>query len=533
MVTDAFADQLTRTDLRSWARVRRYAVPAWMIEQATERRLAGDWRGACAAAHVNAEIDLARAARELGAAEAGRLAEDLHHLVPDLLHWHLPRSLGGRSVLDPRRSVVLDAYGGQVLHAVTPHMVDGPQWVRLRLGPPGRRTQDWRTARYLWDARRTDELRERHGGRPPFFHLDGTPRPPTSHDEGVSLLLEHGRVETAFAASGVGLEPVDPRWLAALARFPLDLPRLGRELAALGETGDGFFVRWAGLIVHLRTEEGRPIARWEGYGFRLDLPELAAAHWRRLPDLDLLRHGYLGPGDLHPLVRRSLFPEWTGEPTGPPGPEPPRPVRVRCGREWHEVASRDGVLAVPHDEDEIRREPAPAAPGGPIGGCAAARRVWTQGPGWLPKGLRRQRAELFARVRHGDTPAVLWLLEAGVDPRVRDSRGRSLLHHVHLLDHPLLLPRLLAAGLDLEERDRAGRTPLHVAVGDGASEAAVRALTEAGARLDVVDEENMSLRDLIRRNRYAHLGFLADAVHRLDPDLGRANLPGFWVMDDV
>jgi hypothetical protein len=34
-------------NLAGWRRVRRYAVPRWMIEQATERRLAGDWRGAC------------------------------------------------------------------------------------------------------------------------------------------------------------------------------------------------------------------------------------------------------------------------------------------------------------------------------------------------------------------------------------------------------------------------------------------------------------------------------------------------------
>ncbi|WP_345150773.1 hypothetical protein [Nonomuraea rubra] len=40
-------------------RIRQYAVPPWMVEQATERRLAGDWRGACAAANVEVTFDLA------------------------------------------------------------------------------------------------------------------------------------------------------------------------------------------------------------------------------------------------------------------------------------------------------------------------------------------------------------------------------------------------------------------------------------------------------------------------------------------
>jgi hypothetical protein len=32
-----------RAHLATWRRVRRYAVPAWMVEAATRRRLAGDW----------------------------------------------------------------------------------------------------------------------------------------------------------------------------------------------------------------------------------------------------------------------------------------------------------------------------------------------------------------------------------------------------------------------------------------------------------------------------------------------------------
>ncbi|GAA0643983.1 hypothetical protein GCM10009535_21700 [Streptomyces thermocarboxydovorans] len=48
-----------------WRRVGRYAVPASMIETATARRRAGDWAGACSAAHIDHEIDLRSRRRRL------------------------------------------------------------------------------------------------------------------------------------------------------------------------------------------------------------------------------------------------------------------------------------------------------------------------------------------------------------------------------------------------------------------------------------------------------------------------------------
>src|SRR5439155_21069378 len=50
----------------AWRRIRRYAVPRWMIERATERRLAGDWQGACAAANGDVLFDLAEVADHCG-----------------------------------------------------------------------------------------------------------------------------------------------------------------------------------------------------------------------------------------------------------------------------------------------------------------------------------------------------------------------------------------------------------------------------------------------------------------------------------
>ena len=91
-------------------RIRRYAVPGWMIERATERRLAGDWRGACAAANVDVTFDLPEIADRCGDDIAAALEDDLRHLAPDLLRWHLPRVLGGRSTLATDRTVVLARY---------------------------------------------------------------------------------------------------------------------------------------------------------------------------------------------------------------------------------------------------------------------------------------------------------------------------------------------------------------------------------------------------------------------------------------
>ncbi|HEY7277991.1 MAG TPA: hypothetical protein VH594_18625, partial [Trebonia sp.] len=57
----------------SWRRIRKYAVPRSMIEQATERRLAGDWPGACAAAHVDVDFDLPGVLRQHGRNTAARV----------------------------------------------------------------------------------------------------------------------------------------------------------------------------------------------------------------------------------------------------------------------------------------------------------------------------------------------------------------------------------------------------------------------------------------------------------------------------
>ncbi|GAA2859520.1 hypothetical protein GCM10020220_055820 [Nonomuraea rubra] len=255
-------------------RILRYAVPRWMIEQATERRLDGDWRGACAAANVDVTFDLAGLAREHGGAVAAAVEDDLLHLAPDLLRWHLPRVLAGRTTIRTGQTVTLGTYQGaavRYLHLTTPAMVDGPQRLRLSFGRIERADRrgyhrhtlhNWTTLRHLWDARHTGALLERHGGgdRPPFLNADGTrraagelptadpgPADPPARAEWAALLHERGEIEAAFAAVGIAVDPspLELRWGAAieplpvLERLPLALTRLEPEIRLLDREGFG------------------------------------------------------------------------------------------------------------------------------------------------------------------------------------------------------------------------------------------------------------------------------------------------------
>ncbi|MDN3354148.1 ankyrin repeat domain-containing protein [Actinomadura sp. DC4] len=579
-------------------RIRRYAVPEWMIEQATVRRLAGDWRGACAAANIDVAVDLADVANTHGDAVAAAVEDDLSHFAPDLLRWHLPRLDRGRTTIVPDQVMVLGRPGGHPeaprLYLWTPHwMVHGPQRLSLRAGPvPGggayletdwaycafwrNVVQDWSTSRHLWDVRHAGELRERCGGgedRAPFLRGDGTPRSaeelpaedpgradPAAFAEWVTLLHERGEVEAAFAAAGIELDAapveVDPSYsvngvdpLDVLARMPLDLARVETEVRRLSAAlGTGRFWIPYRQYAALSFESG-------GSGLRVRIVEfemgsepgdavLPESSWRRLPDLDLLRDGY-PPERLHPLVRDALTPGRAGDPVRPPDPERSEPVRVRCRGEWHEVSFRDGRLDIPHSAEEQQRETAMRAFGGAVAGCFAVGHTWTSGTGRLPKALRDRRRELFSRVQHGDLPGVLRLLDSGVDPRVRDGRRRTLLHMLHLLDtgadpdvhgrlrrelahrlrhldHDGLLARLLAAGLDIDATDAENRTPLFAAICGHGSVALVRALLDAGARIDVTGEihgEDVSLHRLINLLQRDELDFIADRIEHEHPEL--------------
>ncbi|MEV0411576.1 ankyrin repeat domain-containing protein [Streptomyces sp. NPDC050448] len=556
----------------AWQRIRRYAVPGWMIERATGHRLAGDWRAACAAAAVDIRFDLPRLAARHGAPVAEAVEEDLRHLAPDLVRWHLPRVLGGRTTIDPDVRVLLARYGADadadapVLSVTTGPMIDGPQRLLLHCAPvdPAEhsrvyfgvnqlRAEDWTAARPLWDARHTAALRERHtggAGRLPFFRPDGTPLPPAElptadpgaadpagHAEWVALLHARGEFAEAYEAAGIERDltvpeesgaygrPMDPERL--MASSSADLTRLGPEVRRLAEAGAGerfrMAVDWRGSLLVERVgsgPDGRLRARAITRDETKEVARLPLFAWKRLPDLELVRTGRITPRELHPLVAEALFPA-AGPAVGPPGPAEAKPVRVRCRGEWHEVRSQGGVLdLLPHSREEQQRERAMRAFGGAIEGCFAVQQIWTTGEGRLPRALRAEQRDLFLRAQHGDTPGVGALLDAGMDPRIRDARGYTLLHLLHLLDHEALLPRLLAAGLDLEAQAKSGHTPLQIAVQYGGSADLVRAFVEAGSRIDVTDDSELSLAQVVRRYKRTDLAFLRGRVEEEFPDIG-------------
>lgn len=525
----------------AWRKIRRYAVPRWMIEEATACRLDGDWRGACAAANVDVDFDLADVARVYGTDTAGALENDLRHLAPDLVRWYLPRKLPAHTTLRAKRLVLLAGYGerpagGPYLCVRTPPTGSGPERLTLTISAQDVHTDNWLFARYLWNARHADELRERCGGgidRAPFHRADGKilqpnelptadpgPGDPAGHAEWVITWHDHGHLERALEAAGILMDEELPAdfefdWADSftlsriLAGTPLSLTALERqvrEFAAMGfgdqfrvaeecgldlladihpyiGFGDGLFHRAPIRSgVRIRQVSSDDLQREREAGREVQSIPDACSH--RLPDLDLLRFGDITPGELHPLVSASLFPERVPQPgDGPPGPPPPSPATVECRGERHQVLFTGGRLRGPHSDDEVRRERALRAFGGEITGCFAVEDAWRTGTGWLPDELREQRDELFSRIEHGDAPGVLRMLEHGLDPHVRDSEQRTLLHLLHLLDHRKVLPALLKAGLDLEARDKRGRTPLYAAVIDG-TQALINALLDAGARAD-------------------------------------------------
>ncbi|MET7398072.1 ankyrin repeat domain-containing protein [Dactylosporangium sp. NPDC005572] len=526
--------------LRGWRTVRRYAVPPTMIRQATERRLAGDWRGACAAAGMAADVDLAAVAGRYGADVAARVENDVRCLAPDLLRWHLPRRPStGKTALSPRRLSVLARYGGDgpVLYAGSPRTGYARQRLSLfvddhdvadRARPHGVGSwyapDDLSGQRHLWDANRAGELLTWYGlDQVPGFDPTGRRVEPsvTATDTLVQHLQDAGFLSEAWDLVGVDVPDVPPPYGARLevltAGFWCRLPDLVREVRRIGADsgGDRVWAGFAGTTIlafeQVTAERMRlKVPVWhpdDGGGPYVALDRLG------LPiDALLLRLGLLTPGELHPLVHAAFFPTAGRRPAGAPGPVPPEPVRVRCRGEWHEVRMDGGATRIPHGDDEQRREAALQALGGTADGCFAVAARWRSGTGRLPRRLRELRRELMQRALHGDTEGVTALLNAGLDPHVRDDGGRTLLHLAAHLDDPGLVRRLLAAGLDVDARDAHGITPLFAAVHGMGSVAVIRVLVEAGARTDTTDESSagwgepaLSVADWAVRARQADL----------------------------
>lgn len=377
--------------LSLWRRVRDYAVPPEMIENATARRLAGDWAGACSAARVDVEFRLRDVARAHGQDLTHRLRDDLRRLAPDLLRWHLPRTAPD-GLLRSGLTVPLARYPGErpltLVARTPPAWAEFGQRISLALwdGSPSRRpphphprpSRRFRLDlhRHLWDAGRSGELAQRAGrGAPESDDEPLNPRPAVDRWAAEAALLL--RAENRPAG------PV--------------VVRLGRHRRLLVDP-DG---------------DTRPV---EATGRLWALPLLPDAATWVPPDLDLLRWGVLGADLLHPLVAAALAPS-DRLAAGPDSPGlPPAQRLVDCRGAVHRIAVVDGALTpLDHDPDQLRRERLLSALSGTPLPCLRAVEQAHRRPTEL--------ADIRERLQHGDHESALTQVEALLGARARLPEG--------------------------------------------------------------------------------------------------------------
>ncbi|MET7418515.1 ankyrin repeat domain-containing protein [Dactylosporangium sp. NPDC005555] len=515
---------LTTAAAGNWRRIRRWATPPAMIRAATDARLAGDWRAACAAANVDVELD---------DDQAKLFEDDLAHFAPDLLRWHLPRKPArGDTHLDARQvfhllgdgpSLYIGGtrlgFGSQRLRLfATAEPLDTDAWEDWEWddGPrPFHALHDYRALRHLFDARESRSLLDGCGWTHlPFHDPAGRPLPESAWGATERILALHdaGRFLEAWQAAGADVpEPPqdEHRWLTRiLGRLWTGF--LGEHTAVLnaararGTDQVGLTFGWNHVLKLTGFDRPRLTGEWlsTGYRERDEDWHLDTGPYERPIDADLVRLGAVPVSWLHPLVHAAFFPE--AEPSGGKSRTPRTEARLRCrDGAWHQVRMTGGRLDIPHTDEERRREQALLALGGQVHGCLAAEQAWRDGRARLPRALRELRADLMLRAQHGDLPGVLELLDAGVDPHARDAHGRTLLHHISGLmaapDDLTLLHRLIDAGLDVHARDRRGMTPLQTAAYDTGSLDLVRALIAAGADLDGEDDNGVSVVETMDR----------------------------------
>ncbi|TXS15117.1 hypothetical protein EAO71_35620 [Streptomyces sp. ms191] len=482
-----FPDDDSRLSL--WSRVRRYAVPATMIETATARRAVGDWAGACTAAHLDVDLDLRSVARSYGKELASRIRADLRHLAPDLLRWHMPR-VAPDGLLRPGLTLALARYeapgrdGPRPVHLVVrtaPAWADAGQRMSLALWDGSRPDAGARRHphprphprfrldlhRHLWDARRTDELRTR-AGAVGERSASGRPTCPDPRDPGPP-----GGVPPKVPARSVrhplegspDVLPLDApcavdRWTAeaAILLRAEGRPDAGGRVAVrvgrhrlvldLGPDGDG-----SGSERPSAPRGGPVVARAPSDGTAGALPVLPDAATWLLPDLELLRADAIEAGELHPLVASALLPDRS--PHGrsrAPAPEPAgRPHLVECRGAEHRIGLVDGVLApLDHDPAEVRREELLVALTGTPLPCLRAIDEAHRNPHCL-SGVRE-------RLDHGDTAGALAIVEALLGPEATLRNG-ALRDALEAAARRRLTYGLFRAGLVGPAPGRLGRGP--------------------------------------------------------------------------
>ncbi|WP_433054979.1 ankyrin repeat domain-containing protein [Dactylosporangium sp. CS-033363] len=491
-----------------------------MIERATERRLAGDWPGACAAAGFNVLIDLDAVRRDHGDTIADRLEADLRHLAPDLLRWHL-------GPLRCRRRFPLAFYPASwALIASTPGHPGDPQRVtlsfeRLAWITRARRDDVLVLLRDRWDSRYTPDKLPRCGGltRLPFFTALGERLPSDALGDdspeglveravmlddafdpaeawalaGYSVVAQHARALSAFRPIHSTLDDSRRRVLSYLADIvwvpdapwhPRRHPINGGFLEPPSPIEADPQSSLARIELRDRTlvlDGKQAVLVTSPTESEYDLPAIPRIPLdlaNRPPELTALLRGHLQPADLHPLVHAALFPAGSWRPSPPALPSLPTSIGIRCDNETHVIAVRNGSFVPPHSLD---RERTLAALGGEMQGCAAAIDGWRDPTIAVPREMATLRANFLRLFAEADTAAVESALDAGLDPHVRDERGRTLLHLLPwLTGTDDLLTRLVEAGLDPNAADDRGRPPLRLALEYGSPDL-VQALLAAGA----------------------------------------------------
>ena len=365
-----------------------------MIAAVAERRAAGDWRGACAAADVDVSLRLDSVGRYYGSQIAGQLLSVLAELSPDLLRWHLPRRGHGCGDLLPGLLVPLadldDGSRRLTLAAATPQFaLDAGQRIVLVLlgGRDDAATRAVLAAVRLKYPERLSLLRHRMlwsaAAAPDLVELcDATP---AEHE--ITRLQDSGRFAEAWRAAGFSLCVPDTasrtRWLAAL---PIRISGLADRVRQALPGVDSAVVRsGVGALVLAGLNSGAVVVRVAEDREELGLPIVPYAVWSRILDADLLRLGYLGAHELHPLVGAALLPrlparepdEWLYREVpfiaGPCDTADGSPALwIDCGGTRHRIAFRDKAWHILDHMGHPGREALLARLGGPTNPCQQA-----------------------------------------------------------------------------------------------------------------------------------------------------------------
>lgn len=365
-----------------------------MVAAVADRRAVGDWRGACAAADVDVCVKPDSVRRYYGSAIAEQLPGVLRELSPDLLRWHLPRRGHGAGDLLAGLLVslaeVTDGVRQLTLAAATPQFAldAGQRIVLVLLG--GR--EDAATRAVLESVRGTHAARLSLVRHRMFWSADAAPGLAGLRDTAgeITQLQDSGHFAGAWHAAGLDLRlpetPRRARWLAAL---PIRIPGLAERVREALPGADEAAVRsGVGVLVLSGLNSSAVVARVaEDRQAGLGLPIVPNAVWSRVLDADLVRFGYLGEHELHPLVAQAILD--TPQPAVPEADEwlyrevpfiaGPCQVAgdgpalwIACGTTRHRIAFRDDAWHILDHSAHSGREALMSRLGGPTNPCRQA-----------------------------------------------------------------------------------------------------------------------------------------------------------------